>query len=393
MSGQVNYLYWKLANFFISDGGFRLISVNEQKTELWLENRNHKKTQLIRLVRADIDWANPVNRDIYQATMRANRFGRSLFVRNIHLLNLYVSPFLPLDVERLQNQVKYPRGKTTVTTIMATPERYEQVNQEINQWIGVLPKYQLKETYEPLEIHSLIQLFMARVFRQEEEERKFFEYSKPFFTYVFMVIQIIVFLWMEMNGGSTNPKVLLKFGAKSTEAIIAGEWWRFITPMFLHIGIIHLVMNTIALYYLGTTVEKMFGRARFLWIYLISGFTGTLASFVFTPGLAAGASGAIFGCFGALLYLGVENSSLFFRTLGTSVITLIGINLLLGFLVPGIDNSGHIGGLIGGFIATGIVHFPKKRNVKLQSIFFVILTILVLFMLYYGYRIHIVQTW
>ena len=111
---------------------------------------------------------------------------------------------------------------------------------------------------------------------------------------------------MEMFGSSRNPYLLILFGAKYNPLILEGEWWRLITPMFLHIGLIHLVMNSFALYYLGTAVERIYGRYRFLFIYLFAGFAGTLASFLFSPdSISAGASGGIFGLFGALLFFGI----------------------------------------------------------------------------------------
>ena len=115
-------------------------------------------------------------------------------------------------------------------------------------------------------------------------------------------------------------------------------------------------------------------------------FYGLLASFVFSENVSAGASGAIFGCFGALLYLGVAYPRLFFRTMGKNVLVLIGINLIFGFTVPGIDNAGHLGGLVGGFLATGAVHFPKQRNIKTQGLFLLGAVIAAAGMLYFGFQ-------
>ncbi|WP_371932000.1 rhomboid family intramembrane serine protease [Mesobacillus subterraneus] len=131
-------------------------------------------------------------------------------------------------------------------------------------------------------------------------------------------------------------------------------------------------MNTLALYYLGTMVERLYGNLRFLFIYIFSGFAGVLASFIFSPNLSAGASGAIFGCFGALLYFGVAKPRLFWRTLGLNILVVLGINLAFGFTIPGIDNAGHIGGLVGGFASAGILHLPKKKRPLLQSAFLVV---------------------
>ena len=105
---------------------------------------------------------------------------------------------------------------------------------------------------------------------------------------------------------------------------------------------------------------------RFLFIYLLAGFSGALASLLFSPNISAGASGAIFGLFGAMLYFGIVYPKLFFRTMGMNILFVIGINLVFGFSFSGIDNAGHIGGLIGGFMGAAIVHVPKKKRLFVQ---------------------------
>nr|WP_227001966.1 rhomboid family intramembrane serine protease [Brochothrix thermosphacta] len=167
-------------------------------------------------------------------------------------------------------------------------------------------------------------------------------------------------------GGSTNTYVLALFGAKINELIVAGEWWRFITPAFIHIGMTHLLMNMVSLFILGTMVEKIFGGWRFLIIYFVSGLTGVIASFVYSDSLSAGASGAIFGLFGALLYLIIKKPQIYWKTLGVNVLLLLGINLVYGFVVSSVDQYAHIGGLIGGLLAAYIVaikgqYFDWKR--------------------------------
>nr|WGD96680.1 rhomboid family intramembrane serine protease [Bacillus safensis] len=169
-----------------------------------------------------------------------------------------------------------------------------------------------------------------------------------------------MFLLLELSGGSTNTATLTAFGAKNNVLILEGEWWRLITPMFLHIGLTHLLFNTFALWSVGAAVERIYGSGRFLLIYLISGIFGSIASFVFNTAIAAGASGAIFGCLGALLYLAISNRKLFFRTMGTNIIVIILINLGIGFTVSGIDNAGHLGGLVGGFFTALAVRLPKQ---------------------------------
>ena len=218
-----------------------------------------------------------------------------------------------------------------------------------------------------------------------ENDRSIFLFGKPFFTYLFFIFQLIFFLLMESAGGSENTATLIKFGAKINPLIIDGEWWRFILPVFIHIGFLHLFMNSIALFYLGPLVERIFGSIRFLFIYLFAGFAGSLASFVFSPHLSAGASGAIFGLFGSLLYFGIIYPKLFFRTMGMNILVVIVINLAFGYAMPNVDNAGHIGGLIGGFLATGIVHFPKQKKLPLQLLFLLVTSLLVAGFLFWGY--------
>ncbi|GEN35534.1 rhomboid family intramembrane serine protease [Aneurinibacillus danicus] len=217
---------------------------------------------------------------------------------------------------------------------------------------------------------------------REQEMRATFFYGKPRFTYLFLIMIIAVFILMELSGGSQDPRVLLLFGAKFNPLILAGEWWRFITPMFLHIGFMHILFNGVALYSLGALAEQIYGSARFLVIYMLSGISGVVSSFAFSDNISAGASGAIFGLFGAMLYFGTQNKELFFRTLGTNILVVLGINLAIGFLSPGIiDNYAHLGGLVGGFLASTLVGLPKHRSrawIKAGA------TALLLFLLWWG---------
>src|SRR5699024_12844238 len=103
------------------------------------------------------------------------------------------------------------------------------------------------------------------------------------------------------------------------------------TSMFLHIGLLHLVLNMIALYYIGAIAERIYGSIRFTFIYLLAGIAGSLSSFAFDTHISAGASGATFGLFGALLYFGLIHQRLFQRTVGTSSVFMFIINLGLDF--------------------------------------------------------------
>jgi len=179
--------------------------------------------------------------------------------------------------------------------------------------------------------------------------------TRPIVTYGIIGINVFMWLLMTLAGGSTNIAVLVKFGAMYAPLVVAGEYWRFITPMFLHVGLMHLAFNSYALYNLGTLAERIYGRARFVIIYAAAGITGSVFSFMFTWAVSAGASGAIFGLLGALIYFGRKRPGAFRRGFTGNLVGILLINLFIGFTNPGIDNFAHIGGFIGGYISSHLI--------------------------------------
>ena len=177
----------------------------------------------------------------------------------------------------------------------------------------------------------------------------------PFLTYTFFGINLVIFLLMTIAGGSTDQSVLIAFGAKVNTLIQAGEVWRLLTSTFIHIGIIHLVFNLYALWALGPLTEESFGHRQFLMIYIFSGLGGSIASFLFSPALSAGASGAIFGLLGALLYYSIKRPYLWKSGLGMNLIIVILVNFGFGLTQPGIDNYAHLGGLLTGMLTSIIL--------------------------------------
>jgi len=196
---------------------------------------------------------------------------------------------------------------------------------------------------------------------------------RPLFTYIFLGVNIAIFLLMALAGGSTNESTLMAFGVKSNPQIARGEWWRFITPIFIHIGMLHLFFNSYALWIVGPQVEKLYGAARFVILYVLTGVAGVYASYFYHPqSESAGASGAIFGLFGVLLVFGVRYRNsippFFKRAVGTGVLPVIVINLIIGFTIPAIDNSAHIGGLLAGAALAALIPF-QKPGAETQGIF------------------------
>lgn len=187
-------------------------------------------------------------------------------------------------------------------------------------------------------------------------------------TYVLIGINIIVFILQIVMGGSQNIPTLIKMGAKVNELISAGEYWRLITPMFLHIGIMHITLNMYALKNTGPFVEKMFGKFKFLAMYLFSGITGNIFSYLFSPKISAGASTSIFGIFGAIVMCGVfyrKHNQI--RAIGWRTFRLVLFNLALNLVQPGVDMFGHLGGFLGGVVSSTIFLTLTKNAIPIGS--------------------------
>ncbi|WP_409301681.1 rhomboid family intramembrane serine protease [Peribacillus sp. SCS-155] len=389
MGLREDYIFWSLVNELSSRHEYRMLTVAENHNEIWLENDENKAYPVIRVMRHDLDWANWLKRDIDRTVMNAENIRSQLLRRPMNVLNIYISAYLPVDdFDHIIRPVS--EKKSTVHTMIfdasRTPESFGSLEQIFNKPLSLhIPD---EGHVEESHVAYMKQGALAASVKKTKEEQAIFRNGKPFFTNVFIFLQIAIFILMELKGSSQNTLTLIQFGAKYSPLILQGEWWRFFTPMVVHIGVMHLLMNTLSLYFIGPEVERMYGRVRFLFIYIFAGFSGTLASFLATPNISAGASGAIFGLFGALLYFGTTHPKLFFRTMGTNIIILIIINLGYGFSVEGVDNSGHIGGLIGGFLASGVVHLPKKRKPFRQAVFAAATAILTFCLLKWGYTDH-----
>jgi rhomboid protease GluP len=176
---------------------------------------------------------------------------------------------------------------------------------------------------------------------------------QPIAVWVIIAANVLVWLAMTLAGGSTNPYVLLRFGAKVNPLIVQGQIWRLVTPIFLHIGLLHLAFNMYAIYIFGPQIERFFGSLRFTIIYLLSGIYGVLLSFAFSPHLSAGASGAIFGLIGTaavFFYRYRDAFGRFGRQTFYNLLIVIGYNLVFTFTASNIDIWGHLGGLFSGAV-------------------------------------------
>lgn len=185
-------------------------------------------------------------------------------------------------------------------------------------------------------------------------------------TTVIIVINVAVFLILSLFGDTEDAVFMFQHGAMYEPMVTQQhEFYRIFTSMFLHFGITHLLNNMVLLGALGWNLELEIGKMRFLIIYLVSGIGGNLISLYFgisaeTYAVSAGASGAIFGLMGALLYVVIANRGRLGRLSGRGMLFMVILSLYFGFTSSGVDNWAHIGGLITGFVMAVILY--RRKN-------------------------------
>ncbi|MEJ8776531.1 rhomboid family intramembrane serine protease [Pseudogracilibacillus sp. ICA-222130] len=391
MSITNQYFMYHTLFELVKNEQYEMVHINIKRNEAWVQKKERGKTTVIRFLLKQFDWQNHVKKDIATVFKRITSMRRIFRTKKIDIYNVYIADKKPIDatdplptpIVTTQNQkIKMNVYYITDTNEFDEKRRFlHDVNTEpfqfdVNDFSLLQYKVRIYKMY-----------LQRQIYEKNKEIRDVFTYGKPFLTYIFLLLNLCVFLFIENNGGSMNQDVLIKYGAKYNEAILEGEWWRLFTAAFIHIGFIHFFINMLALYYIGQFVERIYGSKSFFIIYFLALFLGNMASFVFTDAISAGASGGIFGLFGALLYFGTKYRELFIRTIGNQFMFLLIVNIILGIIVPQIDIGAHIGGLIGGFLAAMMATLPYKKSVRLQIVSFSLYVLIALCMYLIGMQI------
>lgn len=181
-------------------------------------------------------------------------------------------------------------------------------------------------------------------------------------TIVLILINVAVYVFMALHGGASESNPYYIAGVLYGPYVVQlGQWYRIVTSAFMHEGIPHIALNMFALYQLGSFVETFLGAWRMLVVYAISLAGGGLAIVYFSPhDPTVGASGAIFGLFGALFAIGVRMGKPG-RALISQTLPVLALNLVFTFAVPNISKAGHVGGLVSGFLA-GLAFYAMRRR-------------------------------
>ncbi len=372
----------KLVHYFITEGNYNPIVVNGVKDEIWLEN-SEGPYRIVRINSNNIYNKEQLEYDNYKIESIVKQIKKKTFSFNVDTLNILLDVNEDLELEETKHIKPVSLvGNDLNITNEGILEAFPNINEKL-----------LKDTNGVELIINVTKDINQKTEKDNKLYEKTFKPKRIIMTNLIIIICIAMFiLSCVMDGtiaalnGITNLTALT-LGANNFLLLKSGEVWRLLSYMFIHASLIHLLVNMYSLYILGTQVETFVGKVKFLIIYILSGICGGLLS-AFIGGssvISVGASGAIFGLAGALLYFGYHYRTYLGNALRRQIIPVVVMNLAIGFLVEGIDNYCHIGGLIGGLFATMAVGIDGKSKTSERINGLLCLIIFIAFLLYLIY--------
>lgn len=366
----------KLVHYFVTEENYNPIVVNGVKDEIWLENQNGPY-RIVRINSNNIFNKEQLNYDYFKIENIVKQIKKKTFSFNVNTLNILLDVNEDLKLE----------GTKSIVPVALPDDSLDIQDEEILEAFPDINEKLLKDTTG---IDLILNVTKDINDKTEEENRVYertFRPKKIVLTNLIIALCCVMFVitclfdGMQALWGVTNLTVY-RLGANGKILLQAGQLWRLVTHIFLHGSLVHLLVNMYSLYILGTQIETFIGKWKFLVIYLVSGICGGLLSAVSGVNLSVGASGAIFGLAGALLYFGYHYRTYLGTALKQQIIPVIIVNLAIGFMLEGIDNMAHIGGLVGGLLITMALGIDGKSKTSEKVNGFICLAIYVAFLSY-----------
>ena len=365
-----------LVHYFVTKENYSPIHVQGVKDEIWLENLNGPY-RVIRISCNSIINEEQYNFDIFKMQHIIKQIKRKTLSLKMNALNICLD---------MSDRVKY-NNAGNIATINVSSLNEIKKNPALQEIFPNL-KNELIETKDGLDlIINVTNDINAKTEKENKLFAKVFSPKKIVFTKIIILACIVMYFVLAFNNKNLlnfSAISLAYFGGNNLALVQSGEVWRVITSAFLHAGLIHLVVNMYSLAIIGTQVETFIGKWKFFGIYLISAISGNLLSLTFSSAniISVGASGALFGLMGALLYFGYHYRLYLSEAIRNQIVPIILVNLLLGFMISGIDNVAHIGGLIGGYLASMAFGIENKSTKKDMINGWIVLILYIAFLSY-----------
>lgn len=372
MLDDKNVLAMKLLHYFITEKNYNPIILQGVENEIWLENLN-EDCKVVRIVSSYIHNKEQFDFDRFKTKKILGKIKKKTLSLNMNVLSIFLDLGENVEFDKVEDN-------NHLMCVNISSEFDVEKSDVLNK---VFPDLDKKMKYEE-KGEELFMKITKDINRHNQEDarkvEKVFKMKFPMITYTLIAINILFFIIPVLFGEYNHVVQLLCTHGPS---IRAGQYYRLFTGMFLHDGIMHLALNCYSLYVIGTQMESFLGKIKYLIIYVISGLAGALLSVIFSGNVASvGASGAIFGLLGSMLYFGYHYRVYLGNVIKSQILPLILINLSVGFIIPGIDNSAHIGGLIGGALITMALGIDNKSTTFEKVNGWIITGIYIMFLIY-----------
>ncbi len=374
MLDSKNTITMKLLHYFIIEKNYNPIILQGVEDEIWLENLD-EDYKIIRIVSGRIH----NNEQFAFDKFKTNRIMKKIKKKTLSLkLNVF-SIFLNLG----DNVTDELNENPNAVCVKIDAESDFEENSEIKKAFPDLDK-KMQFTEQGMDLFMKITGDINKHNKEDATRvEKIFKPKIPIMTYILIAINIVIYIFGVFF---TNYEVFLNVFSIHGPSIRAGQYYRLLTGIFIHSGIFHILFNCYALYILGSQIESFFGKVKFIIIYFFSGLIGALFSMTFGGNYASvGASGAIFGLMGSLLYFGYYYRVYLGNVVKSQIIPLIVANLVIGFISPGIDNYAHIGGLLGGILITIALGVKDKSTLFEKINGFVVTGVFLAFAIYMAF--------
>lgn len=347
-------LIMNLVHYFITERNYNPVVLHGIKDEVWLENLN-SDYKIIRIVSRYIHNNEQLDFDKFKLKKIVSNLRKKTFSLNMNVVSIYTS---------LGEGVELPAGDGNELNFFISKISEIKNPTLIEMFPDIVEKTEHKEKGIDLFV-KISDDINKDSFNKARKVDKIFAPKTPFVTYAIMIVCFLMFLLCYIVGdGAGDITTLLNLGANAGSITKNGQFYRLFTCIFLHAGIIHLACNMYSLYVIGPQVESFFGKLKYIFIFCFSGICGSILSLAFSGDnlVSVGASGAIFGLLGSILYFGYYYRVYLGNALKSQIVPVIILNLMIGFMVTGIDNYAHIGGLVGGILSSMAVGVPEKHT-------------------------------
>lgn len=355
-------LVMKLIHYFVTNEDYRPIVVHGVQNEIWLENLDND-IPLIRINSNYIHNEEQLMSDLRKVEVIRKTIKKKTYSFRSKVLNLLMNTRDEVTLTEEEN----------VLSIKVKNIAELKKNKFINDYFPNFKEKVVSKNNGIVDVLEMTEELNKKTIKEDNELAKIFlKKDQPIVTYSIILLNIIVFMLSLLD-----YNMIINCFANYYVNVKNGEIYRLLTACFVHANFLHIFFNMYALYYIGPMVEKYYGKLKYLLIYLGSGIMGSLFSVVLSNNVSIGASGAIFGLFGSMLYFGYKYRATLDGFVRSGIIPVLFINLILGFIVPNIDVYGHIGGLIGGLLLSYIVGVYRKCKKKNTINGLIIITILI----------------